>query len=228
MMPAMTGKLMVVGCALLLALGAGACEKKAKNPPGGGSNLGSGIKPPGAPSSSPSVAATPSATPAPSAPPPAEVAWVPYSGDDGSYTLEFPAKPTEQVQQIDTAVGPMKATMAMHIEEAAKRAYFSMGGQYTLPKGVPFDVEKGLDGGRDGMVNAIGGKVLKEDKIEIDGRPAREFSLSGSKPGIGDFTGMARIAYDAKTTRVFQAIVISTEPTTFPEVRRFLDSLHIK
>jgi len=213
---------MAVVAAASLAIAASACDKKKKD-----KERPSGSPSPTAVSGSPSPSSA-SVAPSPSASAPPVASWHSYTGDGQSYTIEFPEKPTEQVQNIDTAVGPMQATMAMHIEEATKRAYFAMGGQYSLPKGVPFDVEKGLDGGRDGMVNAIGGTVGKEDKIEIDGRPAREFTLKGSKAGIGDFTGVARIAYDAKTTRVFQAIVISTEPTTFPEVRRFLDSMHIK
>lgn len=147
---------------------------------------------------------------------------VKYSAPDGTYTVIFPGKPTESTQTVQTQLGPIKAVMVIYEAAGGKRAYAVSSTQYKVdPRN--YNVEKGLNGARDGMAKNMHATVTKETKINYKGAPGREFYLTMKQ---GKTKVHVFIINGGKGPTIYQAFVMDTGGNVDDaEIKTFLDSL---
>lgn len=127
-----------------------------------------------------------------------------YSPSDSSYTIKFPGKPQENTQTVETALGPIKVLYASFEANQGKRAYIASSTRYKIdPR--RYNVQKGLDGARDGMVQQTHGKVVKETRITYKGAPGREIYLTVAQ---GKAKVRIYVVNGAKGPTVYQAVII--------------------
>jgi len=148
-----------------------------------------------------------------------------YSATDGTYTVKFPGKPTENTQTVQTQLGPIKAVMAIYQAAGGKRGYAVSSTQYKVdPRN--YNVEKGLNGARDGIAKNMNATVTKETKINYKGAPGREIYLTMKQ---GKTKVHLFIVNGGKGPTIYQAFVMDTGGNVDDaEVKAFLDSLTFK
>ncbi|MBW4619178.1 MAG: protein kinase [Cyanosarcina radialis HA8281-LM2] len=146
--------------------------------------------------------------------------WYAYSSQSGNYNARFPAQPTEQKQNADSA----EFILVGYSDNTNKRFYGTAESEVTLPSGATFDVQKGLDGARDSAAKSTNATVISEQQITQNGYPGREVTMRGQNNlGI-----IQRMIVDPDGPTLYQAIVVAEDGNlTFPEARAFLDSLTI-
>ena len=148
-----------------------------------------------------------------------------YSAADGSYTITFPGKPTEKSQTVDTKVGPIKVVIETYEADKGRRAYFASSTQYKIdPR--RYDVEKGLDGARDGMARSSNATVSNETKLNYKGARGRQLYLTMKQ---GKAKARIYVVNAGKGPTIYQTFVIDTTgKVDDAEVNSFLDSLSFK
>src|SRR5690349_7628329 len=92
--------------------------------------------------------------------------WIEFRPEGIGYSVEMPGQWVLSSQDVATAIGPIKAYMAS--VNTPTRAYLSMYSIYPADaiRGRPVDAV--LDGGRDGAVANVKGKLRSEQKITIN------------------------------------------------------------
>lgn len=148
-----------------------------------------------------------------------------YSAQDGSYTVKFPGKPVENTQTVQTQLGPVKAIIVYYEANQGKRGYAVSSSQYKIdPR--KYNVEKGLDGARDGIAKNINATVTKETKINYKGAPGREIYLTMKQ---GQTKVHVYVVNAGKRPTIYQAFVMDTTgKVDDAEVNSFLGSLTFK
>jgi hypothetical protein len=97
--------------------------------------------------------------------------WAEFRPEGVGYSIEMPGEWSIETQDISTAVGVVKASIAT--VTLADRAYMSMYNSYPedAVRGRP--VTSMLDGARDGAIANVKGKLRSEQKILISNLPGR-------------------------------------------------------
>ena len=152
--------------------------------------------------------------------------WYAYTAADNAYSVNFPGKPDEKSQSSSTKAGQIKYVLVSYSTNAGKRAYLSSSTMYAVsPRN--FNVQKGLDGARDGAAKSTNATVTSETKIDYKGAPGREFYMTmpnGTKAKERIF-----IVNKGKGPVLYQVLVVDTEgKIAVPETDQFLKSLVIK
>jgi hypothetical protein len=147
--------------------------------------------------------------------------WTEYKAYDGSYTVSFPEKPTEKKDYLQTAIGKVYFAEASYTKD--KNYYSTSHTTYPVdPK--KYDPEKGLDGSRDGISKSINMKIVREEKIKINGFPAREIEMKGKDGAV-----LAHLILDPNGPTLYQVFVVAGDGNVnTPENKAFLDSFSLK
>jgi hypothetical protein len=88
-----------------------------------------------------------------------------FTSKEGKFSVLLPKDATTRIQSVDTALGKLKATMAAKEHDGV--FYAAVYTDFPADKVKKFDVDKSLDGARDGSVKNVGGKLIDEKKITI-------------------------------------------------------------
>lgn len=149
--------------------------------------------------------------------------WYSYASTQGRYVAKFPGKPQEESQAIATPTGNSDLFLVIYEDKANNRAYAISHNRLQLPEGAKLDIEKGLDGSRDGIARGVGATVTQEIAIRRSTYTGREVLMSRA----GKMTGKARIFY--ANGILYQAFVLleGTDLNQVPEVNAFLDSVQL-
>lgn len=106
-----------------------------------------------------------------------------YLHDSDLLSIEFPAEPKKQTQQVETEIGPLAIDMVM-LEQAegadGHYLYAVMTSVYpdSLINSDKTELhEKFFRGSIDGAVNNVQGKILSEKVVSIKGYPGRQISI---------------------------------------------------
>lgn len=99
----------------------------------------------------------------------------PYRSDEGSFSILLPGKPNRTVQKIETSVSPLEFVMY----QAGSDEIGFIAGYVDYPDMMfeNVDIEKMLDGARDGAVQNVKGKLLNEKVLDFHGNPGRELEI---------------------------------------------------
>lgn len=169
----------------------------------------------------PDEEATPSGEPARAA-----SGTVRHVATDGSFTIDFPRRPTVEVVPLPGGVGPGQAELANMVDE---RASFGLAASsYVLPQvaGRPEEVLAGIARFAGGGPTHLA--VVEQHAIEYAHRPGLALRLEGSYPGKGRFSQAARFIFDPATARVFSLSVSAQGSVDDAVAARFFESLQIR
>jgi hypothetical protein len=161
------------------------------------------------------------AAPAPAAPAPAPSGWTAFAPPGGEFSVLLPGAPQVETQQQETAVGAVPMTTYSVELEDGWLAYMVSVTEY--PASVQADAESMLDGGRDGMVQAVGAELTAEERIEVGGHPGRDLDMRTPE----GFHVRARVVL--VYPRLYQLLVVATDQTYRAEdVERFFASFALR
>lgn len=173
-----------------------------------------------------SVASEPAPAAQSPAPPPAvdissakapEDTWMQFSSADDGFEVRFPVAPKKS--SMDTP-NPLGGTIPANIY-MAEQGNLALGvTAMTIPASAleNFDVEGGLDGGRDGMLNNIGATIVSEKQLKFAGQAARAIEAKASSGDL-DVRIEARLFF--ASPRLYQLIVVSEQSAESPAERFF-------
>jgi hypothetical protein len=147
--------------------------------------------------------------------------WTQYTAYDSSYTVSFPEKPTEKKDYLQTAVGKVYFAEASYTKD---KSYYSTSHTTYPVNPKQYDAEKGLDGSRDGISKSIKMDIVREEKIKINGFPAREVEMKGKDGAV-----LAHLILDPNGPTLYQVFVVSGDgDVNTPENKAFLNSFSLK
>jgi hypothetical protein len=125
--------------------------------------------------------------------------------DSGKFSITAPGELKEELQSVDTDVG--KIDIHMYTLEKSGRAYVVGYSDYPQEMINQTDPQKLLDGGRDGAMKNVSGKLIKEKKITLKENPGRELVLDGTSASGQEATIMARLFLVGN--RLYQVMVVT-------------------
>ncbi|NEQ36933.1 MAG: hypothetical protein F6K40_11850 [Okeania sp. SIO3I5] len=148
--------------------------------------------------------------------------WYNYKAKDGSYTIYFPQKPQEENLSLNTPLGKLNALFVFYQYPEEKRIFYVSHVKYPVEPSQ-YNVEKGLDGARDGAAQNTNSIIVSEKRISYKGFPGREIIFqSRERP---DLKTLARIYIDPNGPILYTLQVIAEDGNLdFPEAKAFLDS----
>ena len=152
--------------------------------------------------------------------------WYNYRAKDGSYTVYFPEKPQEKSVSVPTSLGIVNTLFAFYEYPEQKRVFSINYVTYPVEPSQ-YNVEKGLDGARDGAAINSNAKIISEKNISYQDFPGREIIFqSQEKP---DIRILARMFIDPNGPTLYVLQVIAEDGNLdFPEAKAFLDSFVVK
>jgi serine/threonine protein kinase, bacterial len=147
--------------------------------------------------------------------------WVNYKAYDGAYTVAFPQQAIEKKEYLDTELGKVYFVEAYHSD--SNNYYSTSHTTYPIdPK--QYDPEAGLNGSRDGIAKSISMKIVREEKITINGFPAREVELKGKDGAL-----LAHLIMDPNGPTLYQVFVVANDgKVDTPEARAFINSFSLQ
>jgi hypothetical protein len=152
--------------------------------------------------------------------------WRTIMNNDDGYTVDLPAKPSDDARQIDIGGTPMQ--MAMKTAEAGK-AVFAVG-TVTLPSDSRETQQTALDFLRDGLARNVGAAPdthAVQIPLAAGGQvPGLEMTLNG-KAGEDKETRTVYARFVAHGKRVYQAAIIASQPLSQDQVDQFFQSFQL-
>ncbi|WP_159788417.1 hypothetical protein [Sodalinema gerasimenkoae] len=158
----------------------------------------------------------------------AQANWSTYQGANGRYEVQFPQQPRRQSATMSINPGniDVTTTMLIHEDPGNNVVLMSASTPFSSPPGMTVNPELRLDHGRNIMVASMNATIHQEDRITVQGRPAR--SLVISTPNQLRFQYV--LIVDADNAMFYQLIVggPTVEHLNSPAARRFFNSFNIR
>lgn len=146
-----------------------------------------------------------------------------YDSSAGKFSVEFPGKPEEQSQTVQTEVGSIKLNIVMY--EKRNSAYLVMYCDYPADHVQAAGSDVILEGACEGAVSNIRGTLVSQEPITIGDHPGREIKATASTDG-NQVELRSRIYLVGN--RLYQVIVSATPGGTKDSVaNRFVDSFKL-
>ncbi|MDB9524500.1 hypothetical protein PN498_00745 [Oscillatoria sp. CS-180] len=99
-----------------------------------------------------------------------------FSSEAGQFSISTPAPLEETQQSVDTPVGPIEIyTFTAEQDDAAYVVAYS---DYPPEIVEQTDPDQLLDSSRDGAINNLGGTLVSEEAIDLEGNPGRSLVIS--------------------------------------------------
>jgi hypothetical protein len=152
--------------------------------------------------------------------------WRTIMNNDNGYTVDLPAKPSNDARQIEVGGTPMQ--MAMQTAEAGK-AVFAVG-TLMLPSDDPQMQRTALDFLRTGLARNVSARPdahAVQIPLAAGGQvPGLEMTLSG-KAGEQHETRTIYARFVAHGRHVYQAAIIASQPLPQEQVDQFFQSFQL-
>jgi hypothetical protein len=139
-----------------------------------------------------------------------------FVSPEGKFRVMMPGTPVRQQQRL----GPISITM--YTLQNSNGAYVVAFCDVPIPVGESdFQLQKRLDGARMGALGNVGGVLVKENRVFLQGRdPGRE--IEANAPG----KGLIRARFFIASRRMYQIMVVGNPQFVHSaDATRFLDSL---
>ncbi len=155
------------------------------------------------------------------APPPPEM----FTSDSGQFEIAAPAPFEETQQSVETPVGPVE--IYTFTAETENTAYVVAYSDYPTEIIEQTDPQALLDSSRDGAVNNLGGTLISEEVIDLEGNPGRSLVISANANQEQAATINSRIYL--VDNRLYQVLVVSPEGAdTVEDSTTFLESFDLQ
>ena len=149
--------------------------------------------------------------------------WMSLSAKEHGFEARFPVAPKKQDESMPTLAGTIPAVSYM-----AEQGNEAVGVTVLIiPDALlgQFNVNGALDGGRDGMINNVGGTIVSETHLQFAGHEARAIV---AKAAAADGTMMkleARIFW--ASPRMYQLLAVSVEGAPSNPADKFFASFKL-
>jgi len=147
--------------------------------------------------------------------------WQRFEPDMGGFSILFPGTPEKQTETVPTAGGTIETVF--FLVEHEDMGYSVNLADYSEASLSESDVALMLDGARNGAVGNVGGELLEETKITLDGYPGRALKIAVADEFVVD----ARFYLVGNRLYVLQAISMG-DASISPNVEKFLDSFQLE
>jgi hypothetical protein len=144
--------------------------------------------------------------------------WTTVTAGDGTFRVEMPGGAEHARKALGTPVG--QAPIEMWVQQDGQRAFVAGFTEYPDAVREHFDPERLLDSARDGAVERVRGKLLRDDPHELAGVKGRRIEIAaegGSVRVRGDFYVQGRRLYQVLATT-------APKDAESPDIERFLGS----
>jgi hypothetical protein len=148
--------------------------------------------------------------------------WMEFGADDYGFKARFPVAPKKEELSMPTPAGVVPGAMWM-AEQGDEAVGITI---LVVPESMlaDFNVEGALDGGRDGMINNVGGTIVSEKQADFAGQKARAIVATVPNPG-GEFELEARLLW--VSPRLYQLLVLVPSSSNSPLAQKFFDSFEL-
>ncbi len=153
--------------------------------------------------------------------------WEKRTSPEGGYTILAPTKGLLQTSSTPTPAGPAKTFTLLYQKEGDPGALMVMYMDMPVPDGTPLAVDKGLEDGRDRAVGTYNGTLTRDERISIDGNPAREFEFDAKMPPIGAVHAIMRGAFRDKRVYMVGAVARKGDTVYLSKGTKFVRSFSI-
>ncbi len=146
-----------------------------------------------------------------------DASWKEFRHENGRFTVLFPGTPKEDTQSAPTAIGPIAVHFfTVESPEGMMAVAYSDFPAELIRRG---NVDKMLDGARDGAVANVGGKLVEEKKAGLWDAPGRELLVK-----VKD-SAFCRCRLYLVKNRLYQVHVLGNrERVESPEADKFFNS----
>jgi len=154
-----------------------------------------------------------------------QVATESFSSEMGQFSIETPAPFEETQQSVETPVGAVEIhTFTAETEDTAYVVAYS---DYPPEIVNQTDPQVLLDSSRDGAVSNLGGTVVSEEVIDLEGNPGRSLVINTEANQDQAATINSRIYL--VDNRLYQILVVAPDNSADAEVSQsFLDSFDLQ
>jgi hypothetical protein len=147
--------------------------------------------------------------------------WVEYTSEEGRYSTLFPKQPKLVTQEATAKTGEKFIQYIAQSSDAD--GLYGIGYFDILPNMV-----YSLNDGRDGILNAIQGTLLKEEAISLGGNPGKELKVSAKS---GNLDLLIRVRYYSIGRRIYYLQHLfqksSDTPAMAEKTARFFNSFKV-
>lgn len=149
----------------------------------------------------------------------AQTEWVTFSSPEGRFSLQFPEKPTAEVNH---AIAD-KPTMYSFTAKSRTIGCFASYADYRVSDGQQ---QSALDNIRNAIVSNNGGRLLDETKISINGNPGRQLLMSKTTENGSELIYHSRMYLVG--SRLYQIVAIYLKgDSQSPELPKYFDSFRL-
>lgn len=147
-----------------------------------------------------------------------------FSSEVGQFTIATPAPFEETQQSVETPVGPVE--IYTYTAETEQSAYVVAFSDYPQPMVEQSEPEMLLNSSRDGAINNLGGTLVSEEAISIEGYPGRSLVISADTANNEATIINSRLYL--VNNRLYQILVVSPENQEGKKVvQTFLESFEL-
>lgn len=152
--------------------------------------------------------------------------WVDFKTEDGSLAIKFPGEPTTETQTTPSDLGNLEVMMTSYSDNANKQ--FFMVSSVTYPvKPEEYDVQKGLEGAKNGAAANSGSTIVSDEPSDRFGIPGKKLIMNASQDNQ-KLTLRAEIYIDPKGPTLHQIMmVVEGDQVDTPAANAFFDSAQI-
>jgi hypothetical protein len=155
---------------------------------------------------------------------PAAGTWMLLGAADYGFEARFPVAPKKEDMSVPTPAGTIPASLWM-AEDGEEVVGLTV---MTVPEAIlaNFNVEGALDGGRDGMVNNVGGTIVSDKQTDFAGQKnARAVVATVPNPGGPELQLEARLVWISP--RMYQVIALVPVGSNSSTPSKYFDSFKL-
>lgn len=150
--------------------------------------------------------------------------WEPYHDAEHGFTVTGPGTP-----QVKHANIPYPSADGISYQFLfARNAGMGQVMVLAIAGDAPYDVEEGIDGACNGIVENLSGTMLEYEKRTIDGKMARAFRFSASTQGQAIMCRGLAVATGPRTIKVAMSCYLSTKAGAEKLADIFVDSFEVE
>ena len=152
----------------------------------------------------------------------AQSVWKQYSSSPGQFTILFPGNPLEFQETIDTPLGEIDL-FGFGVERPNEAGYLVAYSDFPVNlTQSPVPLEDLLAGIMTGFINSIGGEVLSQNSISLNGFPGQEARIQLENNFV------ARYRVFIVNERMYQLAVFTDKEQYLPKsIEGFFDSFQL-
>jgi hypothetical protein len=145
--------------------------------------------------------------------------WEEFTSTAGRFSVVMPGAPVEQTQVVETDAGAVD--LYMYLVDKGTAAYIAGYADYPQELISQTDTQTLLQNARDGALANVGGSLMNERSISLDGHAGLEIEVETSDPPTQVAYLVAR--FYLVENRLYQTLVVTLNNAS-SDTERFLDS----